>query len=75
MLFLLISILILVPGIRAGADQLSTITFSAKKSDVYLSSVQKPVRVKGEYLEVTLKGRLISPGIDLPLKVTDTSDR
>ncbi len=74
-LFLLAFVFVFVPGLCAAADQLSAITFSAKKSDVQLSSVQKPVRAKGEYVEVTLQGRLINPGIDLPLKVKDTADR
>jgi len=75
MLFLVTCIFIFVPGLCAAAEQLSAITFSAKKTDVMLSSIQKPVKAKGEYVEVTLQGRLYKPGIDLPLKIKDTSDR
>lgn len=75
MLFLLACILVFVPVPCVAAEQLSAISFSAKKTDVMLTSIQKPVKAKGEYVEVTLQGRLYKPGIDLPLKVKDTTDR
>lgn len=74
-LCVLISILALVRSTHVVAESLSPITFAAKKSDVLISSPQKPIRVKGEYLEVTLQGRLNNPGIDLPLQVKNFTDR